>query len=330
MRMKWGLGFATTAIAACLSMAASAQEFRWNFANSYPPTEFQSVAMQRFADEMREKTNGALDITVHHSGSLFPNTEIVQATRTGLVEMGSQLVGNLSRENPLYGVDSIPFLVNSYEDAKLLFEETREPISELFLESGLRLVYMAPWPSQGFFFQKEINSLADMKGVSIRAYNPMTTRLAEVLGAVPQSVQMAELTQALATGLIQAVHTAPNSGALYGLNEFTTHYYKTDAWIPYHAFFIREEAFQSLPADIQEQALALGREIEAWGWEYSENAVAEGEKTLAERGMVVQRPSETLQEELNQVGKILLDEWLANAGPEAAAVVEAYQKKRAQ
>jgi len=325
------IGLVTAAVLgwAAATVSAGAQEFKWNFANAYPPSEFHSRAMTKFAEDMKAKTNGALDITVHHSGSLFPNTEIVQATRTGLVEMGSQLIGNLSRENRIYEIDSIPFLVNSYADAKLLWEEARGPIGDALRESGLRLVYLAPWPSQGFFFKKEINSLGDVKGLAMRAYNPMTTRLAELMGATPATVQMTETAQALATGMIQAVHTAPNSGALYELNQYTTNYYKTDAWIPYHAFFIREEAFQQLPADVQEQALQLGKELEEWSWGESEAAVAAGEKTLAERGMIVAPPGEQLAKELNEVGQKLLEEWLAVAGETAAPVIEAYNSKRA-
>lgn len=328
---KWSLTFAAAALLGwAAATSAQAQEYRWNFANAYPPSEYHSRAMTKFAEEMKAKTNGALDITVHHSGSLFPNTEIVQATRTGLVEMGSQLIGNFSRENKLYEIDSIPFLVGSYADAKLLWQEARGPISELLLKSGLRLIYLAPWPAQGFFFKKEINSLEDVKGMAMRSYNPMTNRLAEVMGAVPTTVQMTETAQALATGLIQAVHTAPNSGALYKLNEYTTHFYMTDAWIPNQAFFIREEAFQQLTPEMQQSAIDTGKELEEWAWAESEAAVTAGEATLKERGMVVAPPGEKFAADLKGVGKQLLDEWLSQAGDEAAAVIEAYNKRRAQ
>ena len=73
--------------AAMISFGAQAQEFTWNLANHYPATEFQSEAMQMFADSLRESTGGRLDITTHHGGSLFANPVVLESTRNGLVEM---------------------------------------------------------------------------------------------------------------------------------------------------------------------------------------------------------------------------------------------------
>lgn len=94
---------------------ASAQT-TWNFANAYAATEFQSQGYDMFAQKVAEGSNGELEVTVHHGGSLFPNPEILQATRDGLVEMGTQLMTNLGRENALWDLDGLPFFVGGYDD----------------------------------------------------------------------------------------------------------------------------------------------------------------------------------------------------------------------
>lgn len=301
---------------------ANAQEFKWNFANGFAPTEFQSQAMQMLADQMREKTQGRLDITVHHSGSMFGNPIVLESTRNGLVEMGAELMNASANEDPLWAVDGIPFLVTSYEDAWKLWETTRQPLTEKLAKSGVRLLYAVPWPSQGFFFKKEVTSLDDVKGLKMRAYNPVTTRLAELLGAHPVTVQLAETPQAFSTGLIDSFNTSPTTAADMSSWQFVSHYLKTDAWLPKMMIFVREDAFQTLPADIQEQLQATALEVEKWGWEMSEKLVTEAEQKLADGGMTITRPDEAFSEQLRAVGATMTEEWLASAGEEGRAIIE--------
>ncbi|MEP3437358.1 MAG: TRAP transporter substrate-binding protein [Hoeflea sp.] len=318
---------AASLVAAFSTTGAYAAEFNWNLANAYPASEFQSQAMQMFADKMREVTDGELDITTHHGGSLFANPVVLESTRNGLVEMGAELMTNLGRENPLWELDGIPFLVTSYDDAKVLWDVTREPLSEELAKSGVRLLYAVPWPSQSFFFDREINSLDDVKGLSMRAYNPSTTRLAEMMGAVPTTVQITEMQQAFATGLISSFNTAPTSGVVYKAWEYTNYYYKTDAWLPKLMVFVREDVYQTLPEDMQQEMLDVAMEVEAWGWEQSEAKVTEAEKTLADNGMNIVRPSEKLAEELNGIGEAMVADWLAKAGDEGKATIDTFREK---
>lgn len=313
--------------ASMLVAGAYAQEFKWNLANHYPASEFQSQAMTMFADTLRERTGGRLDITTHHGGSLFANPVVLESTRNGLVEMGAELMTNLGREHPLWELDGIPFLVTSYEQAKVLWDVTREPLTQELAKSGVRLLYAVPWGSQGFFFDREINSLADVKGLSMRAYNPSTTRLAELMGAVPTTVQITEMQQAFATGLISSFNTSPTSGVIYKAWEYTDYYYKTDAWLPKLMVFVREDVYQQLPDDIKEMVHEAALEAEAWGWEQSEAKVAEDEKVLADNGMKVIIPNDTLKAELAEVGEAMVQDWLQKAGAEGEAIVKEFREK---
>jgi TRAP-type C4-dicarboxylate transport system substrate-binding protein len=308
------------------SWLPAAAQTTWNFANAYSPTEFQSQAYDMFAKAVAEKTDGELDVVVHHNGSLFPNPEILQATRDGLVEMGTQLMTNLGRENALWELDGVPFHVEGYDDAKKLWAASEDRLSELLAESGLRLLFAAPWPTQGFFFSREVDSLADVQGMKMRAYNPSTTRLAELMGAIPATVQMTEAPQAFATGLINSLNTSPTSGVVYSLWDFADVYLKTDAWIPKQMVFVREDKFQELSPENQQAVLDAAAEAEAWLWDKSESLVAEAEKTLEENGLKVVRPEGELREELRDVGATMLEEWTANADDEAKAVLEAMKQ----
>jgi len=307
-------------------LPASAQT-TWNFANAYAATEFVSEGFDMFAKQVAEGSNGELEIVLHHGGSLFPNAEILQATRDGLVDVGTQLMTNLGRENALWDLDGQPFFVTSYDDAKKLWGLSRPRMEELLAESGLKMLFAAPWPTQGFFTKRQVNSLDDVKGMTMRAYTPSTTRLAQLMGATPTTVQMTEVAQAFATGLIDSLNTSPTSGVIYSLWDFAPFYLKTDAWIPKQMVFVRQDAFDALSPETQKTVLKASAVAEAWIWERSETMVEEAEAELVKNGITLGRPEGKLAEDLNGIGQALIQEWMANADEQAKAVVEQMQKQ---
>ena len=98
-------------IAALLPTAALAQS--WDMPTPYPDATFHTQNIVQFADEVRAATDGALDITVHSAGSLFPHPEIKPAIRSQQVPIGEFFLSLLSNEDTAYGLDSQPFLATS-------------------------------------------------------------------------------------------------------------------------------------------------------------------------------------------------------------------------
>ena len=200
LRSKVTLALALLTLGAAPALA---QQHRMNLADAYPPTEFINQNMQKWGEEIRAATNGQVQINMHFTGSLFKNPEIKRAVQTGQVEFGTQLMQNLGTEKRLFELDGLPFFVRSYDEGEKLWEISRPALAAYLEKQGLRLLYAAPWPSQGFFFKKEVNSLADISGQRQRAYNEMTSSLAKYMHTIPTTVQMTELPQAMTTGTVQ-------------------------------------------------------------------------------------------------------------------------------
>ncbi|MCL4182398.1 MAG: TRAP transporter substrate-binding protein [Burkholderiaceae bacterium] len=308
-------------------MPAGAQQFTFNLADGYAPTEFINVNMQAWAEDIRKATNGAVQIRMHFSGSLFKNPDIKRAVQTGQVEFGTQLMQNLGPEKRLFEIDGIPFLAVGYADGMKLWEISRPYLTAHLQKQGLRLLYTTPWPSQGFFFKKEVNSLADIKGLRQRAYNQMTSRLAELMGTVPTTIQHTELPQAMTTGTVQAFNTSPTSGVVLKAWEYSTHYYDTSAWMPKQMVFMNEAVFGKLPQAFQQAILEASAIAEKRGWELSRQKAEEARQTFAaQKGFQVLKPSATFQHELDKIGETLRDEWLQSADADAKKVMEQYLK----
>jgi TRAP-type C4-dicarboxylate transport system substrate-binding protein len=183
-----------------------------------------------------------------------------------------------------------------------------------------------PWPGQSLYSGKPVKSLADLKGTKMRAYNPATTRIAELVGAQPVTIQLAELPQALATGGVDNFLTSSASGVESKLYEQVKFFYDVSAWLPRNAVVVNIKAFDTLDAATKAALTKVGEGAGARGWKVSEEKDDEYLKELAAKGMTVDRSSETLKRELQAIGTRMAADWARQAGPEGQAVLDAYRK----
>jgi TRAP-type C4-dicarboxylate transport system substrate-binding protein len=316
---KWMLALA----AAAAAWSAQAQ-VKWELPTGYAVGSFQTQNVQMFADEVEKATGGKLKMVLHPNGSLFKANEIKRSVQTGQTQAGEFILSGASNENPLYGVDSIPFLATSYPEAKRLYAASKPALEKLLAAQGMKLLFSVPWPGQSLYSAKPINGPDDLRGTKMRAYNPATSRIAQLLKAQPTTIQLAELGQALATGAVENFLTSSASGVEYKLHEQIKYFYPVNAWLPRNATVVNVKAFQALDKAAQDAVLKAAAAAEARGWALSEQKDKEYIQELAAKGMKISEPSESLKRELRAVGETA--EWLKTAGAEGKQIVEAYQK----
>ena len=192
------------ALSAAMLAASALAQSKWDLASAYPPTNFHTENLVQFAADVEKATAGKLKITVHSNASLFKAPEIKRSVQGGQAQAGEVLLVNFENENPLYGIDGIPFLASSYADSKKLYDVSKKPLDAMLGKQGMMLLYTVPWPPQGVYSKKPLTKGDDLKGSKWRAYSPATAKLAELLGAQPVTVQAAELSQALSTGVVES------------------------------------------------------------------------------------------------------------------------------
>ena len=306
--------------------ATSATAQNWDMPTAYAPSNFHTVNNDAFAAAVKQATGGKLVITVHPGASLYKMPEIKRAVQTRQVPIGEVLMVTLVNENPLYAVDGLPFLASSYDEARKLWTVQRPYIERALDAQGLKLLFAVPWPPQGLMTAKEVKSAADLEGLNFRAYDKQTSRLGELIKARPVTIQAAEVAQALATGKINALTSSAQSGVDYKAWESLKYFYDVQAWLPKNMVMVNAAAFNALDKATQEAVLAEARKAEEAGWKSSREVAEATKKTLAEHGMKVQAPSTQLVADFNRIGKQMVDEWLAGAGPDGKAIVDNYRK----
>ena len=309
---------------AFLSQGTANAQIKWDMPTPYADSEFQTKNDYQFAADVKRASNGALDIKVHSANSLIKNPEIKRAVQTGQVQIGEIFKPNLGPEDPMFELDAIPFFAASFREAQALLEVSRPAITEKLLKQGLRVLYMVPWPSQAFFAKKPINSVADLKGSKMRTYNAQTARLAQLMGAVPTTVQATEIPQAFSSGIIDSMFTSAPTAVTTKAWDYTRFVYDTQAWVPKNVVFVNERAFQALPEAVRKVVLEQAAIAEKRGWEWSQRDNDESPKELVKNGMNLAPISPAFRAELKKIGDQMLEDWLKKAGPDGKKIIDAY------
>src|SRR3954467_2131798 len=307
------LGALASAALAAAALPASAQT-KWNLPAAYPADNPHSENLVAFAKDVDTATSGKLQITVHAGASLFKAPDIKRAVATGQAQMGEVLLSIHENEDPVFGIDVIPFLATSFDQSMKLYKASKPAIEKKLAAQGLMLLFVVPWAPQGIYAKKDINTIEDMKGLKWRSYNVGTAKIGEAVGAQSVTIQAAELSQALATGVVNSFMSSGGTGYDSKVWESLDHFYDTQAWIPKDYTFVNKAAFDGLDKPAQEAILKAAAVAEARGWKTWETKGNWYLDQLKAKGMKVLAPSDALAAGFKKVGEQLTADWLKKAG----------------
>jgi TRAP-type transport system periplasmic protein len=316
------LAFMSTAV---FSASVFAQT-KLDLAAAYAPTNFHTENLNAFAADVDKATGGKVKITVHANASLFKAPEIKRAVQGNQAAIGEILISNFENEWAMWGIDVIPFLADSYDEAMKLYKITKPMMEKKLAEQGMMLLFAVPWPPQGIYSKKPLNSAADFKGMKWRAYNVGTAEMAKIVGAQAVTIQAAELSQALATGAVETYISSGSTGYDTKTYEHVKYWYDTQAWLPKNAVIMNREAFSKLDKASQDGLMKAAADAEAKGWKTSIEKNGWYLAELKKQGMNILPPPPQLKADMKKVGDQLLQQWLAKAGPEGKQAVDAFLK----
>lgn len=316
------------ALAALTGLCAPAlhAQTKWDLAAAYPATNFHTENLAQFISDVDKASGGKLKITLHANAALFKAPEIKRAVQGAQAQLGEILLANFQNEWQIFGVDGLPFLADSYDASMKLYKAQKPFLEKKLAEQGMVLLYAVAWPPQGIYTKKPVNNAADLKGIKWRAYSPATARIAELVGAQPVTVQAAEFSQALATGVVESTMTSGATGVDSKLYEHLKYYYDTQAWLPKNALIMNKKAFDALDKPVQEAVLKAAADAQTRGWAASRRVNEDTLAKLKAEGMQVVPPSSQLKADMAKVGDTMLKEWLDKAGPDGKALIDAYRK----
>ena len=323
-RLVRSVAIVALALAAPLALAQS----KLDVSMPWGPTEFHVGNAQNFAKRVGEVTKGQVTMTVHPGGALgIKANESLRAVEEGTVPMAEyaafQNVGDL----PLLGIESLPFLVDDYQQLKVMHSFARPAWEAALAKRGQKVLYVVPWPSQNFFTKKPVKTMDDLKGVRMRTYDRNTAEMVSKLGMVPQQMNNPDIVPALASGRLDAVMTSGTTAAAQKYWEFLKHTYNTNHLWASNLMVINLGAWNKLSPEHRAAIEKLAKEMEPEFWKVSEGEHAQRMAQLKQNGMTVDPASKELLERMRAVTRPMWDEFGKAAGPEGAKLLADYRAK---
>ncbi len=315
-----------SAIGAVIAFSSgAAYADKWDMPMAYSATNFHSAVGAEFAKCITTGTGGDIEVVTHPGGSLFKGADIKRAIQTGQVPIGERLLSGHQNENALFGFDSVPFLATSFDDSAKLWKAAKPTLTKILDDQNLVLLYAVPWPPQGLYFKKEVNSVADMKGIKFRSYNSATARLAELAGMLPVTIEAAEISQAFATGVAESMISSGSTGYDRKVWESLTHFYEVDAWLPRNYVMVNKDTWDGTSQANQNIIQGCATLAEYAGIYRSIEYTQFTLNGLKAGGMTVGPAGDKLVSDLKDIGVTMTSEWLEKTGAEGKAIVDAFQ-----
>jgi TRAP-type C4-dicarboxylate transport system substrate-binding protein len=314
------------AAALCLALTApiaSAQKVKWDLPAGYAENNFHTQNLRWFAEEVKKATKGDVEIHVHSNASLYKLPEIKRSVQGGQVAIGEILLSNHGNEDALFEADMVPFLAAGFDKSWKLYTVQKPMLQERFAKQGMRVLYSVAWPGNGIFSKVPMESLAAFKGAKFRAYNRITARFAEELGAQPTTIQAAELAQAFTMNIATTMIASPQIGVDTKAWEFLTSFYDTNAMHPRNAVIVNEREFAKLTPENQQAVIRVSAQAEARGWDLARAAAKASTDALARNGLKVYEPSPAMKADFERVSQKLIEEWSKRAGADGDKIVKA-------
>lgn len=235
---------------------AQGAQIRWNMPTSWPSGLLLQDSALMFANRVSELTDGEFRIDVRPGGELVPPLEVFSAVEAGTVECGhSWSAYQVGRNAALFLEAGIPFGMNAEQHATWIRNGGgAEMLDEVFAKFNIKSFLVGDIGAQMMgWFNKEINSLDDMRGLRVRIAG-LGGQVFEDLGVSVQLVPVGEMLPALERGVIDgAAGGTPTDNVRLGLNRVAKYWYYPGWNSPSAAMslYVNRDAFDGLPDDFK-------------------------------------------------------------------------------
>lgn len=290
------------------------------------PNEFHSINAMRFAERVKQDTNGEVLLNIHAGGTLgVKANESLRSIGEGVVPMGEySLFQNASRGASL-AVETLPFLVGDYDQLKLLHKHFRPIWNQVLEKNNQKALYIVPWPKQFFFSKKPVASIDDLKGMKMRTLDKLSTDWINRLGMVPVQMTNLEILQALGSGMLDGVPTSAGTAVAQKYWDFMKYGYETNHIWASNVMAINLDSWKKLSAVQQATIERVGREMEPGFWENSQKDHATKVAELSSKGMVIAPMPKGIVDQMRTRTAPLWETYTKPMGDEAVKGLASYR-----
>lgn len=310
--------------------AVTLAQTRLDLATTYSGSNIFAESVREFSDRVEEATDGEVLITVHEGGALgLKDEDQFSAVADGIVPLANILMGAAVGSSPIYALSTSPFLVHSFDEAKLLHDIARPHYEQEAERFNQKILFTAPWPPSGIHAKRPVVEYEDIKGLHIRTYDRNGTEVLNRAGANALVMSWGDVYPALATGTIDSVLTSAQSGVAGSFWEVLTDYSRVNFAFPLNMVNINLDTWNSLTSEQQAIIEQIGQEMEERQWRIAREVLVADEQTLADNGMtVVTEISNEFASKLEADGEAIIDAWLEKTGETGRDILNEFEQQR--
>ncbi len=314
-------------MALLISIPLSAKVVKLDCNAIYGPTSIHTQGAMKFAEFAKKFSNGSIIITVHPGGSLgFKGQELLKVVKDGQVPMSDILMGVVSGSEHVFGVSSLPKLVNSYKEARKLYEDFKPLYQKAAMKWNQKFLYAAPWPPSGLVTKKAIRKPSDIKGLKTRTYDKNGAEFLRAMGGSPVALPWGEVYSSLRTGMIDSVLTSTEStknGKFWEVLKYFTNIYYA---FPLNMLTINMDYWNALSKSQQQAMLKAAKATEEYQWNISQKKMENAAKIIKQHGMIVNNSTPALNKAMKKAAAKIIGKFMKRAKGQEKALLEKYAK----
>jgi tripartite ATP-independent transporter DctP family solute receptor len=272
--------------------AAEGKKFTLKLSHQMAPDHTLNLSAIKFAELVKAKTNGNVEIQVFPSGQLGTEKDNAAALKLGTLDMGIIAVEYYPSFVPESAVLVLPYMYKDYEHLdRILSSDVAKDVSSMILEkTNTRILTYLPMAfRQMFTVDKEIKSSADLQGLKMRVpESPIYVATFKQFGATPTPIAWGEVYTALQTGLVKGVENTPEAVVTASLNEVTKYMNVTNHLEGPSTISISDSVFKKLPKEYQDAITSAAKEAEKFELDLTISKDKEARDKLAKNLKIVE------------------------------------------
>ncbi|MEK9282520.1 TRAP transporter substrate-binding protein [Bradyrhizobium sp. ISRA442] len=307
-----------------LSVVPATAQVAWRMTTEYPQNNISGIGLTTFASRVAARTNGFVTVTNAFDNELkISSGEMPRAAQDGRIVGGDAFAGALSGIDPILGLSTLPFLVQSVDAARAANLRARPLYEKALAARGLKLLYVTIWPATGLWSERSLEGADDLPKLNLRAYDANSREVMRAAGANAQFLPMDAALAGLKEHRLNAFLTSGDGGAARKLWDFLPYFTAINYAMPVSITFVRSDAFTELSEPMQREVLAAAEETEQSQLALLTHRTSENYARMRDNGVRIAEPAPpSLIAALRKAATTAITTWETQAGADAAAIVE--------